>query len=229
MGDIDRVAAQQAFIKALADQKLNAGIITRLPELFKTVQSNLRTNLTLSDITKYVINLSDLSSENVYMHALPGYSNGTDYGSSYWIADMEQLATLIRDTFGYDSSKITIHSADGKSASKDVKKASSNKAPEKTSEPSSSPKATATPKASEASKDTDTKKPTKAPASASPTSTPTPKATKTPVPTVPATASPTKTPTPTVVPSKKPAETVKPTTPTNEKTESGGIKRPAAN
>lgn len=227
MGDIDRVAAQQAFIKALADQKLNAGIITRLPELFKTVQSNLRTNLTLSDITKYVINLSDLSSENVYMHALPGYSNGTDYGSSYWIADMEQLATLIRDTFGYDSSKITIHSADGKSASKDVKKTTATKEPEKNSEPSSTPKATATPKASEAPKDADTQKETKAPASALTTSSPKP--TKTPVPTVPATASPTKTPAPTVVPSKKPTETVKPTTPTDEKQESSGIKRPAAN
>lgn len=204
MGDIDRVAAQQSFIKALADQKLNASIITKLPELYKTLQSNLRTNVSLAVVTKYMGNVADLTSENIHMHALPGISNGTDYGSSYWIADMDQLAVLIRDTFGYDASNITIHSADGKSVSKDVK----NSTPKPTTSATVAPKVTEkaeTPAPTEKA----TAKPTK-----TPTAEPTTEPTK-----APATAAPTKTPTkePTTEPTKAPVEN------------QGGIKRPAAN
>ncbi len=203
MGDIDRVAAQQAFIKAVAEQKLNASIIPRIPELFKALQSNLKTNITLSVVTKYLSNLSDLTSENIHMHALPGYSNGTDYGSSYWIADMSELAVLIRDTFGYDPSKITIHSADGKSVSKDVK--INTPSPKASPKPSEAPKATSSPSASPKSK------------SPSPSAIATVRPTKSPE----KTAAPTKAP----AASDKPAASEKPT----EKPQDSGIKRPAAN
>ncbi len=183
MGDIDRVAAQQTFIKAVAEQKLNASIIPRLPELFKALQKNLKTNITASVVARYVSNLSDLTGDSVHMHALPGESNSTDYGASYWIADMSQLKMLIEQTFGYDASKITIHSADGKSISKDVKIASPT--PSETPKPSlsptpsvspspsvsASPKPTKTPKPSTPAQ---TVSPTKEPAEPAKTSTPKP-------------------------------------------------------
>ena len=146
-GDIDRVAAQQAFVKAVAEQKLNASIIGKLPELFKTLQKNFVTNITIADITKYIINLADLTSENVHMHSVPGVSNGTDYGSSYWIPDMVALKEIIETTFGYDATNITIHSADGKSISKDVKLATP--APTNTPEPSMTPEPTEEPEETE--------------------------------------------------------------------------------
>ncbi len=209
MGDIDRVSAQQAFMKALVEQKLNTSIIPRLPELYKTLQSNIRTNIKFTDVTKYIKNLSDLTSENVHMYALPGVANGTDYNSSYWIADMDELATLIQNTFGYDASKITIHSADGSSRTKDVKKATSSPvvslSPEITKSPSvASPSPSSSPKA--------TKGPTKAPsASAKPTKNPQ------------TSSSPTVKPEETKVPADKPSKA-----PTQKPQESG-IKRPAAN
>lgn len=123
MGDIDRVKVQQSFIKALAEQKLNSSIIGKLPDLFKVLQKDVKTNFKLSDITKYALNLADLSSENIKAYSLPGIADSESYGASYWVADMAQTKTLIEETFGYDASKITIHSADGKSISKDVKKA----------------------------------------------------------------------------------------------------------
>lgn len=123
MGDIDRVKVQQNFIKALAQQKLNAKIIGKLPDLFKVLQKDLKTNFKLSDMTKYALNLMDLSSENVKTYSLPGTADSESYSASYWVADMEKTKILIEQTFGYDASKITIHSADGKSISKDVKKA----------------------------------------------------------------------------------------------------------
>lgn len=217
MGDIDRVAAQQAFFKALVEQKLNVSIIPRLPELYKSLQSNLRTNVKFSDVTKYIKNLSDLTSENVHMYSLPGSANGTDYNSSYWVADMTALADLIQNTFGYDASKITIHSADGSSKSKDVKKASPSPtvsaSPKTTQSPTAvSPSPTASAKA--------TTKPTKTPsASAKPTKNPQVTATPTPTPTQ----------TPKVAPTKTPEPTVKPSAEPTEKPQDTGIKRPAAN
>ena len=122
MGDIDRVKAQQNFIKALAEQKLNASIIGKLSDIFKVLQKNIKTNFKPSDVLKYAVNLKDLESSNINTYSLPGIADSESYGASYWIADMAELKTLIEETFGYDASKITIHSADGKSIVKDVKK-----------------------------------------------------------------------------------------------------------
>ena len=213
MGDIDRVAAQQSFLKALAEQKLNASIIPKIPDIYKTLQKNLNTNITFADVTKYLLNIKDLSAENIHMHALPGVSNGTDFGSSYWIADMEQLAELIENTFGYDASKITIHSADGTSKSKDVKK---------TAKPSATDKTNTTPKSSEEAPE-ETAKPTQKPSS-------THKAEETPKATAkPAEETPKMTATPAA--EKTAAPTAKPTVkPTEKPAESENvIKRPAPN
>lgn len=122
MGDIDRVAVQQDFIKELAKQKLNASIIGKVPDLFKVLQKDVKTNFKLTDMASYALNLADLSSESITAYSLPGMSDSISYGASYWICDMAQLKTLIEETFGYDASNITIHSPDGKSISKDVKK-----------------------------------------------------------------------------------------------------------
>ncbi len=221
LGDIDRLAAQQNFIKALAEQKLHAGIILRLPELFKTLRENLKTNITLADVTKYAANLMDLSSDEIRMHALPGVSNGTDYGASYWIADMDELKELIQNTFGYDASKITIHSANGSSKEKDVKieLEAPTKSPEETKAPqaTASPKATITPKATKTPQATNTPKVTKTPKpSSNPTKTPEvektkePEESEEPVKSTKPIASPTSKATATPKPSAKPTKTAKP-------------------
>ncbi len=225
MGDIDRVAAQQSFIKALARQKLNASIIPKLPDIYKVLEKNLTTNIKLTDVTRYMLNVAELTGESIHMHALPGYSNGTDYGSSYWIPDMTQLAQLIENTFGYDASKITIHSADGSSKSKDEKAASA------TAKPSSQPKKSdekgeskATQKPAKATeKPAATAKATKKPEA---TGKPTAEATKKPI--SEAESKPTATQKPSVT--KKPEATQKPVeTPKPTQKPEGGINRPAAN
>lgn len=129
-GDIARVAMQQNFLKAVFEQKLNAGIITKMPDLYKQLSKNITTNVKLSDVVKYVPNISDLAMENIAMYQLPGGFNDKDYGASYWVCNMEETKTLIENTFGYDASNITIHSADGTSAKKD--KATSTQTPKRT-------------------------------------------------------------------------------------------------
>lgn len=223
MGDIDRTKVQQSFVKALAEQKLNLTIIDKVPELYKTLGKNIRTNLELSDVVNYALSLKEVKPENVIFHSLPGVANGTDYGASYWIPNMNDVKELIEETFGYDADDATIHSADGKSVSKDVKNTST----------SPSPTASATPKAS------NTPEPTKAPeVSSKPSETKTPVNTKE-EPTASATPEATKAPEATeepVVSSTPKATTAPEATKTPEAqpvitpdTDEGGIKRPAAN
>lgn len=223
MGDIDRVKVQQSFIKAVAEQKLNLGIITKLPDLFDVLKKDLKTNLEASDIVKYALTLQDITGENVQTFELPGVANGTDYGASYWIPDMTALATLIETEFGYDATSITIHSKDGSSKSKDQKLKPSlepTKEPEETEEPEETkkPEESEKPKASPET----TKKPVKETEKPQATKKPTsekepeksPQTTKTPATNEPETT-------------KSPEKTVEPVK--TKEPEDGGIKRPGAN
>lgn len=222
MGDIDRVKVQQDFLKAIADQKLNLSIITKLPDLFDVVKNDVKTNFKSSDITKYALNLQDLTGESVYMYTVPGVANSTDYGASYWIADMTALKALIEETFGYDATNITIHSKDGSSKSKDVKIVTESSS---TPKPTEKPKETDEPE--ETKKHTASPEETKKPAQA----TNKPDATKHPTQTPAEKPTPAPTKTPETVPSKEPEKTPEPTAkPENTKApEQDVIKRPGAN
>lgn len=224
MGDIDRTKVQQSFVKAIAEQKLNLTIIEKIPELYKTISKNLKTNLEFGDVAKYALSLPDLTAENVNLYGLPGIPNSIDYGASYWIPDMTAVKELVELTFGYDADGATIHSADGKSVSKDVKLSSPSPSPtaspeatdepKETLKPSSSPKPTKNPQASSTPKATKTPEATK-----KPTETSAPKETNTPE----ATKKPTETSTPKATKTPEAKPTITPSS-----TESG-IKRPSAN
>ncbi|MCH5185520.1 MAG: LCP family protein [Oscillospiraceae bacterium] len=137
MGDIERVEMQQKFISALLEQKLRPETLKNLPALFEQWKNDIDTNLSIADMLKLIPNISDLSTENIKMYSVPGHYNDTDYGASYWIANMKELAALVETEFEYDASKITIHSPDGSSVSKDKKTSSSSagSSSEKTSQP----------------------------------------------------------------------------------------------
>lgn len=154
-GDIKRVRVQQDFIKAVADQKLNAGIIGKLPELYKTLSKNIKTNFTLADMTKYASPLMNLNLENMTTYELPGDYSGSEYEASYWLVNMSETKKLVETVFGYDTTYATIDkpaegAVYGKTA--DPQKVAALKestAPESSvtpsASPSASPKATASP------------------------------------------------------------------------------------
>ncbi len=178
-GDIARVRVQQDFLKSLCEQKLNVSTIKTIPDLFKQLSKDITTNVDLVDIMKYLPNVKDLSADSIAMYQLPGGYNDTDYGASYWICDISKTKDLIQDTFGYDASKITIHSSDGSSRSKDTKNTKATSAPvsrtESTKEPAVENKTPENSKDSDISVSAETVKSTESPSvqPSKPTSEPT--------------------------------------------------------
>ncbi|MEE0944006.1 MAG: LCP family protein [Clostridia bacterium] len=143
-GDIDRVNMQQQFIKALAEQKLNIGIIKKLDDIYTSLKNDIKTNVTVGDVIKYIPNLKELTSEDITMYQLPGDFSGPEYTASYWLADMTELKSLIETVFGYDATNI-MTGVKGKTdpGGDRAKQASSSKAEDKVQK---SPKPTSTPK-----------------------------------------------------------------------------------
>ena len=100
--DTDRVARQQEFVKAVIDQKVNLSTLLKLPNIFSQLSREIKTNISLNDITKYVRYFNKLSGEGITTYSLPGEAK-TVGGGSYFVANLEETKALMRDTFGYDS------------------------------------------------------------------------------------------------------------------------------
>lgn len=110
-GDIDRIALQQDFVKALVDQKLNASLITKIPQIFKSLNENINTNLTVGDVISFStdLGLTNLTGDSISIKTLPGNFSGNEYEASYWICDIDATKELIQTEFGYDASNITLN------------------------------------------------------------------------------------------------------------------------
>ena len=100
-GDLGRIKAQQAFVKALVSQKLNAETISKAPQLFEIVCDNVRTNYTLEDLLQHLGAIEKITSETVNMIQLPGHSQTID-GVSYFLCDDAKLKELIKTKFSPD-------------------------------------------------------------------------------------------------------------------------------
>jgi len=182
--DTDRVARQQEFVKAVIDQKVNLSTLLKLPNILSQLSREIKTNVSLNDVTKYVRYLNKLTSEGITTYSLPGEAK-TVGGGSYFVVNIEETKTLMRDVFGFDeeiSDKVNLSETNPQ---KPLKVTNVAVTPEPTPEP--------------------TKVPTKAPTK-EPTKAPTSEPTKAPA----VTKEPTKAPAVTKEPTKKPTPTQKP-------------------
>lgn len=201
--DLSRIARQQDFVKAVIDQKVNVGLLMKLPEIFGQMRKELKTNLSVGDVAKYARYLTDLKGENIRTFQLPGADQYIG-GGWYHVLDEDAAKELISLEFGYDASDITTDvTVTGIKPSATAKKATAT--PKATKKPSN----TAKPKA--------TVKPTKQPVEEedveeSPRATKKPTEKPTREPTAAPTAKPTEKPTakPTQKPTEKPAQTTAP-------------------
>ncbi|MEN6327429.1 MAG: LCP family protein, partial [Syntrophomonas sp.] len=100
MGDIQRTAAQQEFLKALTAEVLKPGTITKLPKLAKTIDKCTDSNLRLGDMLKMASWAPGFTKESLVTQTLPGsfYDERDSYGNllvSYWLADTKKIPTLV--------------------------------------------------------------------------------------------------------------------------------------
>ena len=98
MGDLGRIEAQQAFIKALIQQKVNAKYLLKADELFDVVVRNVRTNYTAKDLIRHLGAISKVDSELMTMYQLPGAAQ-TIGGVSYFLCDERATQELVDTVF----------------------------------------------------------------------------------------------------------------------------------
>ncbi len=108
--DTDRVKRQQEFLKAVADQKLNIALLTKIPTIYSQLSKEIKTNISMGDITKYIRYLNKISGENIHSFSLPG-EDKTIGGASYFVCDLAATKTLVSEKFGINgelSDRITL-------------------------------------------------------------------------------------------------------------------------
>lgn len=103
MGDLGRIEAQQAFIKALISQKVTAKYLMKADEIFDVVCKNVRTNYTGKDLIKHLGSIRKITSDKMNMYQLPGTSQ-TINGASYFICDDAKTAELVERIFSPSAS-----------------------------------------------------------------------------------------------------------------------------
>ncbi len=71
-GDLGRIATQQDFLMAAADQFLKLGNIPNLNDAIQILQDSVATNLTANNIAFFAREFLKLDRENIRFHTLPG-------------------------------------------------------------------------------------------------------------------------------------------------------------
>lgn len=99
-GDIERTDHQQQFLKALADEVMQASTIPKLPSLIKQVSQLVDTDMGVTDMLKLARWIPAFTTDSIASTTLPGYFaevRGSDGSllSSYWVADEDQIDTLL--------------------------------------------------------------------------------------------------------------------------------------
>ena len=195
--DTDRVARQQEFFKAVIEQKVNVGILTKVPSMLGQLSKEIHTNIDTGDVTKYLRHIAKLTGESITTYTLPG-SNKMISGGSYFVASLGETKELVNTVFGFSGEAKDNVTISDKHAQKVLKAGNMQKKTEEKKEETPEPTATPEPEASVTPTPTNTPAPTKAPTN-TPAPTKTPDPTKTPEETQ-APAEPTATPEPTKVP-----------------------------
>lgn len=105
-GDLGRIETQQGFLKAVVEQCLKIGNVTKIGELSKVFKNNVTTNMELSDLAYFGEKalLGGLKPESVHFVTMPCTGGGVwsrSYGQklSYVLPNTDELVALINESF----------------------------------------------------------------------------------------------------------------------------------
>lgn len=98
-GDVDRVAAQQVFIKAMISRCLEPQNLLKIGDLINIVLENTKTNVTLEIASQYIDDAIAFKPDRVRTETLPGKGGYASNGLSYFFMDEEEAKALIQEMF----------------------------------------------------------------------------------------------------------------------------------
>lgn len=97
-GDLGRIEAQQAFVRALVKQKLKPQYLAKANDLFEVIRKHVRTNYSARDLVKHLGIIKKITAEDVTMYQMPNTPQMIG-GISYVICHTEELQELIETEF----------------------------------------------------------------------------------------------------------------------------------
>ena len=95
--DRGRNKTQQGFIKELVKQTLQFQNITKIFDLIKIVQDNIKTNITGDEMKDYAAYIIDFNPENIKTGIVPGEDKKTT--AWFFVPDQKELKKTIFDLF----------------------------------------------------------------------------------------------------------------------------------
>ncbi len=98
-GDVDRVKAQQSFIKAMISRCLEPQNLLKVGTFLEIIMENTKTNLTMEILKEYVDDALAFKPDRVRTETLPGAGGYASNGVSYFFMDKEKAGELIKEMF----------------------------------------------------------------------------------------------------------------------------------
>ena len=97
-GDVERLAAQQGFIKATISQLFSFGNTLRIPKLVGIFEDMIKTNISNGELLSYVPHILKVPSENISIMTLAGEGKYIG-GGSYYVPYNSENKEIIREYF----------------------------------------------------------------------------------------------------------------------------------
>lgn len=98
LGDVERLEAQQGFIKAAIDKLFSLSSITKIPKLVSTFSNMIQTNMSNSKLLSYAPYIFKVDMENINIMTLAGEGKYIG-GGSYFVTYDNQNQQIIRKYF----------------------------------------------------------------------------------------------------------------------------------
>ncbi|MGL4345569.1 MAG: LCP family protein [Cellulosilyticaceae bacterium] len=97
-GDVDRISAQQQFLKAFADKVMSTQVITRIPQIITVLFTSVRTDMSFIDVVSYLPYLKEIDLNQLQFHTVPGEGRYEE-GISYYFIDEQKTKQLVNEVY----------------------------------------------------------------------------------------------------------------------------------
>lgn len=105
-GDIERLEAQQGFIKATIDQLFSVSNVFKVPKLVSMFSSMVETNFSKSQMLNYAPNILKINRDSINIMTLPGEARYMN-GGSYYVHYENQTKDIINAYFTPDADALS--------------------------------------------------------------------------------------------------------------------------